>query len=112
NAVADGASIPRAFWSLIGGPLEGRYRNASIVHDWYCDRRTRTWQATQRVFYEAMRTSGVSMAKAKTMFLAVQWGGPRWEVRVSVNTRLDAGPRFNFAPGGLDDILADLGGPS
>ena len=29
----DGASIPRAFWSVIGGPFEGKYRNASVLHD-------------------------------------------------------------------------------
>jgi uncharacterized protein DUF1353 len=28
----DGASIPQVFWSIIGGPFEGRYRNASIIH--------------------------------------------------------------------------------
>src|SRR5688572_6845158 len=32
----DGASIPRPLWSLIGGPFEGPYRDASIVHDHYC----------------------------------------------------------------------------
>jgi len=30
--VVDGASIPQAFWSFIGGPLDGAYRNASIIH--------------------------------------------------------------------------------
>lgn len=64
GAVADGASIPKAFWSFIGGPLEGRYRNASIVHDWYCDRRTRSWQDTHHCFHEAMLVSGVAAAKA------------------------------------------------
>src|SRR5947209_4848318 len=29
----DGASIPRAFWGIIGGPFEGKYRNASVLHD-------------------------------------------------------------------------------
>src|SRR5262245_32434634 len=33
GAVVDGASIPRALFSIVGGPLEGQYRNASIVHD-------------------------------------------------------------------------------
>ena len=27
----DGASIPPVFWSFIGGPFEGKYRNASVV---------------------------------------------------------------------------------
>ena len=37
--IVDGASIPRAFWSVIGGPLEGQYRNASVFHDVACDQK-------------------------------------------------------------------------
>ena len=33
DSIVDGASIPQSFWSFIGGPLEGQYRNASVVHD-------------------------------------------------------------------------------
>ena len=79
GAVVDGASIPRLFWSIIGGPFEGQYRDASIIHDWFCDKRTRTWQATHRVFYEGMIVSGVGIKMAKLMYFAVRWQGPRWE---------------------------------
>ncbi|MEA3030892.1 MAG: hypothetical protein QOG13_2217 [Sphingomonadales bacterium] len=96
KAVVDGASIPSAFWSLIGSPLTGRYRDASIIHDWFCDQRTRTWEATHRVFYEAMIVSGVTLARAKLMYFAVRWAGPRWEERVSINTNLDVGERYRF----------------
>ncbi len=78
GAEVDGASIPRAFWSLIGGPFEGKYRDASIVHDIYCDSRERAWLATHRMFHEAMRCSGVSPPKAKIMYYAVYRFGPRW----------------------------------
>ena len=37
DAVVDGASIPQVFWTFTGGPLEGKFRNASIVHDVACD---------------------------------------------------------------------------
>lgn len=74
----DGASIPRPLWSLIGGPFEGRYRNASIVHDHYCVIKTRAWKATHRMFHLAMLCSGVSTFKAKVMFYAVYRFGPRW----------------------------------
>lgn len=74
----DGASIPRFLWSLIGGPFEGRYRDASIVHDHYCVVRTRPWQDTHRVFHDAMRCSGESPIKAKIMYYAVYRFGPRW----------------------------------
>lgn len=96
GAVVDGASIPRGFWSLVGGPFEGKYRNASIIHDWFCDKRTRTWQATHRVFFDGMIASGVSVARAKLLYYAVWWGGPRWEERVSLNTNLPAGSEFSF----------------
>lgn len=76
--IVDGASIPQAFWSLVGGPFSGRYRNASVVHDHYCDTRTRPWRETHRVFLEGMRAMGVPAAKAKVMFYAVQRFGPRW----------------------------------
>ena len=33
GSVVDGASIPRYLWSVMGGPFEGRYRNASVLHD-------------------------------------------------------------------------------
>ncbi|HLC13245.1 MAG TPA: DUF1353 domain-containing protein, partial [Chthoniobacterales bacterium] len=28
GSVVDGASIPRALWSFMGGPFDGKYRNA------------------------------------------------------------------------------------
>lgn len=74
----DGASIPRFAWTLIGGPFEGCYRDASIVHDHYCVVRTRTWQATHNMFHDAMRASGESAVKAKIMYYAVYRFGPRW----------------------------------
>ena len=33
----DGASIPRALWTLIGSPYTGNYRRAALVHDSACD---------------------------------------------------------------------------
>lgn len=76
--LTDGASIPMPFWSVIGGPWEGLYREGAVVHDAYCCSQTRPWQEVHRMFYAAMRCSGVGWAKAKTMFYAVWWGGPRW----------------------------------
>jgi len=33
----DGASIPRALWSLIGSPFQPNFITAAIVHDWHCN---------------------------------------------------------------------------
>jgi len=78
GAELDGASIPRAFWTLIGGPFEGKYRDASIVHDHYCVVKSRSWRRTHRMFFDAMLCSGVGQTKAKIMYYAVYRFGPRW----------------------------------
>lgn len=85
GTVVDGASIPRPFWSAIGGPFEGKYRNASVVHDFFCATRDRAWKAVHRMFYDAMLESGVERSRAKVMYYAVYYFGPRWET-VSVRT--------------------------
>jgi hypothetical protein len=78
GAIVDGASIPRVFWSIIGGPFEGLYREPSVVHDHYCGIRTRPVQAVHSVFFEAMLTSGVPESRAWLMYKAVSKFGPTW----------------------------------
>lgn len=102
DAIVDGASIPKILWAAIGGPFEGKYRNASVIHDWYCDRRSRPWKAVHRVFYDAMITSGVDPLQAKTMYAGVYWGGPRWSETVVHNADLPKTLGFDIVapPGG------------
>ncbi|HEY8997957.1 MAG TPA: DUF1353 domain-containing protein [Edaphobacter sp.] len=88
DARVDGASIPRLLWTIIGGPFEGKYRNASIIHDWYCDRRTRPWERVHEIFYEAMLTSGVSATQARILYTGVLLGGPRWSLTAVANNNL------------------------
>jgi hypothetical protein len=83
NSVIDGASIPQIFWSIIGGPFEGEYRNASIVHDTECDSHKHPWQDVHRMFYMASRAGGAGLFKAKIMFAAVYYFGPRWAAPVN-----------------------------
>jgi hypothetical protein len=78
--VTDGASIPQVFWSIVGGPFEGQYRRAAIIHDYYCDHKYRSSDRTHRVFYDAMITDGVNSVKAKLMYYAVLRFGPSWTV--------------------------------
>jgi hypothetical protein len=78
GTTVDGASIPQPLWSLIGGPFEGKYRDASVVHDYYCSVRSADWKSVHRVFYRAMLVSGVSVRRAKLMYAAVYFAGPRW----------------------------------
>src|SRR6202163_4615896 len=79
GSVVDGASIPRSLWSFMGGPFEGKYRNASVLHDVSYDQHNRPWQDCDRMFYNAMRCSGVSAAEAKTMYYALYKFGRHWK---------------------------------
>lgn len=81
--IVDGASIPQFAWSIIGGPFEGKYRKASVIHDVECDRKLRSWESVHEVFYNAMRASDVSVIKAKIMYAAVYHFGPRWGYSVT-----------------------------
>lgn len=102
---ADGASIPRFFWTLVGAPLEGRYRDASIIHDYYCekfdepwpDAYKRHWKNVHRAFYYGMRARGVDEVKAKMMYGAVYHFGPRWDTEGNQVRKIES-----FSVGGQD----------
>lgn len=79
NYKADGASIPSVFWSFVGGPLSGGYRDASIVHDYFCERKTIESSVVHKTFYDGMLARGVAERKAKIMYKAVSWFGPNWK---------------------------------
>jgi hypothetical protein len=79
HSVVDGASIPRALWSVMGGPFDGKYRNASVLHDVAYDQKARPWKQCDRMFYNAMRCSGVSATEAKTMYYALYRHGRHWK---------------------------------
>lgn len=78
GSIVDGASIPMIAWSVVGGPFEGKYRDASVIHDVGCTERSRTWEATHLAFYKAMLVGGVPEGKAKVMYAMVYHFGPRW----------------------------------
>jgi len=78
-SVVDGASIPRYLWSIMGGPFEGQYRNASVLHDVAYEKHNRPWQDCDRMFYNAMRCSGVNAVEAKTMYYTLYKFGHHWK---------------------------------
>jgi len=63
----------------MGGPFDGKYRNASVLHDVAYDQKTRPWTEADRMFYNAMRCSGVSPTEAKTMYYALYRHGRHWK---------------------------------
>lgn len=78
GSIVNGASIPRFFWRIVGSPLTGCYRRASVLHDVHCDFRTRSWQHVHRMFYRAMRADGCGWLQASVMYWAVRIFGPKW----------------------------------
>ena len=71
--ITDLASIPKIFWSIIGGSA-GRYTYAAIVHDFLYVRGIYTRKRTDQIVYEAMAVLKVSYWKRKTMYFAVRIG--------------------------------------
>ena len=82
GAITDGASVPWGFWNIVGGPYDGPYRDAAVIHDYFVDQKTRTWEDTHRMFYNAVAARGISDTLSRTMYAGVRYGGPRWEVAV------------------------------
>ncbi|MGE3843254.1 MAG: DUF1353 domain-containing protein [Vicinamibacterales bacterium] len=99
DAIVNGASIPRALWSVVGSPYTGDYRRASIVHDVACreagENRTKR-RAADRMFFHACRAGGCSTWQAVVLYLGVRLGAaarrvPAWQAAVAAES---AGPRL------------------
>jgi hypothetical protein len=88
GTLTDGASIPSIFWAVIGGPFEGEYRDAAVNHDYACCVMQRPWQQVHRMFYDGMRARNVEPWRAKLMYFAVYFFGPRWPQRVARRPQL------------------------
>ena len=100
GTVVDGASIPRIFFTVVGGPFDDKYRDASVIHDHFCDKKTEPWEKVHLVFYNGMRAKGVDSIKAKLMYAAVYNFGPKW-VQVSPD---EPGKLISGEPVLLNDV--------
>jgi uncharacterized protein DUF1353 len=124
--VVDGASIPRALWTVVGSPYTGDYRRASVVHDKACDDANgdaSARRAADRMFFHACRAGGCSIAEAILLYIGVRIGAlrnvvPAWRdeaadddrprvVRTPTEKRLEAdfelAAREVLGPGETDD---------
>lgn len=72
NFISDLASIPKIFWSIIGGPW-GKYGYASILHDFCYKYKLYSRKICDRIFLEAMEVLGVGWWKRGTMYNFVRW---------------------------------------
>ncbi len=104
GASVNGASIPRAFWGIIGGPFEGKYRNASVLHAVAYTEQSRPWEDADRMFYNAMRCSGVGVVTAKTMYYALRRHGRHWKHRQALPVETGAPRPSAVSPQEVDEI--------
>lgn len=74
----NGASIPRAFWGLIGHPLETEFVYPAGLHDWECQTRRTPSPIVHQRFREALRAEGVGTIRRAAMYRAVRLFGPRF----------------------------------
>jgi Protein of unknown function (DUF1353). len=79
GSVVDGASIPRVLWSLMGGPFEENIATPLSCTMSLTTEKTRPWKLCDRMFYNAMRCSGVAATEAKTMYYALYRHGRHWK---------------------------------
>lgn len=79
GAIIDGASTG---WFLrrILPAFVGRYRRATVFHDYACKARALPSPKVHSMFFEAMVDDGVPVVQAWLMWLAVRVFGPRFKV--------------------------------
>lgn len=99
----NGASIPRALWSLVGSPYTGDYRRAAIVHDYACDVGINRKDA-DRMFYHACRAGGCGVVQATLLYIGVRigaWLGSLGSLH-ALNESVPFGPRISRTKAEID----------
>jgi hypothetical protein len=82
---ADGASIPRPFWAVIGSPFEPDLFSGFLPHDWIYLTHCLPRPAADEIFRRFLIACGVSAWRARIMWTAVSTAGAlAWN-----NTALD-----------------------
>jgi len=121
GTLTDGASIPQVALSVTGDRFGNDVLRAAIVHDAWCQEdnaqqtpeqyRKRTWQATHRMFYEALLAGCTSKAKALLLYSAVFLKGPRWPApQATLDAQIDEGTLALLAVDGGEELLDEGGG--
>lgn len=74
--ITDFASIPKLFWRVVGHPV-GKHGKAAVIHDYLYSSHLYSKKESDRIFYDAMRISGVSWWKRSIMYNTVRWFGKK-----------------------------------
>lgn len=123
----DGASVPRLALGITDGRFEKMFLKAAVVHDAYCQKEnesrrppyhSRPWRQVHKMFHHACIAGGTPRGRARAMYAAVSWFGPRWDDPASEASRVPADlARVGFSATtrwveeeepSLEDIEADV----
>ena len=74
----DGASIPKAFWSIIGSPITGPYTRAACVHDALYASELLPRGESDQWFNDLMKEDNTPFVKRQLMYSTVRGAG--WTV--------------------------------
>ena len=78
GTVSRGGCLPPGVWNLLGPPFLGLHREASIIHEHYCQQRAGHPEEVHQMFYEACRASGVPDPLAKAALRELRSHGADW----------------------------------
>jgi hypothetical protein len=78
GSIIDGASVPW-FFRRVFPIYVGRYRRATVLHDVYCESKTRSSATVHKMFYEAMRCDHTSLVSSIILWVAVRFFGPQFK---------------------------------
>lgn len=72
NFISDGASIFKVAQIIIGGPWEGKYAKAAVIHDWGYHTQKLSRKKVDLIFLEAMKILNVPQWKCRVMYRFVR----------------------------------------
>jgi hypothetical protein len=72
--LSDGASIPRAFWSIVGHPF-GPYLGAAVIHDILYETQVVSRSAADGIFRDLVKALRISRLRRYAMYSAVRAAG-------------------------------------
>lgn len=73
---SDGCTVPRAFWSIIGHPIDIDYMKEAVLHDWLYYMQPCTRAMADNILYDEMRKSGrVGWFRRRLIYRGLRLGG-------------------------------------
>ena len=87
--VTDGASIPKAFWTILSSPFEGPLVYGAMIHDGLYTKMQLPRKECDELLREMAIEQGYNKIKADLVYEAVRlFGGSHWNKDTSAETHL------------------------